>query len=301
MLDTMAHDQAAGLRTAAARRSWSVAVTSGKGGVGKTSVAVNMALALAKSGERTCLVDGDLGLANVDVLLNLHPRHSLEEVVTKGLSLDEVAVRGPAGLEVIPAASGVEALANLNATRRQLLVGRLHQRSIRPDITILDTGAGLSRTVLTLTLAADEVLVVTTPEPTALTDAYAMIKVLTQRRPELPLRLAVNLVEQAAQAREVHGHVDRIVRRFLGREIALAGWIPRDACVERAVREQRPLMLYFPYARATEAIRGMAERLTRRAMPADRPEFWHRLVESADEACGTTSGTQTQSEAKHEG
>ncbi len=301
MLDTVPRDQAAGLRTGASRRSWSVAVTSGKGGVGKTSLAVNLALALAKAGERACLVDGDLGLANVDVLLNLHPRHSLQEVVTGGLSLDDVAVRGPAGLEVIPAASGVEALANLSAVSRRLLVDRLQKRSARPDITILDTAAGLSRTVLALTLAADEVLVVTTPEPTALTDAYAMIKVLTQRRPELPLRLTVNLVEQAAHAREVHGHVNRIVQRFLGREIALAGWIPRDACVERAVREQRPLMLYFPYARATEAIRGMADRLTRRAVAGDRPGFWHRLAESAEEACATPAGTQTGSEAKHEG
>jgi flagellar biosynthesis protein FlhG len=284
MLDTVARDQAAGLRTENSRRAWSLAVTSGKGGVGKTSLAVNLALALAQSGERTCLVDGDLGLANVDVLLNLHPRHSLREVVTKGMSLDEVIVRGPAGLEIIPAASGVEALANLGEVSRQRLVGRLQSRASQADLTILDTGAGLSRTVLALTLAADEVLVVTTPEPTALTDAYAMVKVLTQRRAELPIRLIVNLADQAAQAREVHGHVDRIAQRFLGRSIPLAGWVPRDACVERAVREQRPLMLYFPYARATEAIQGIAARLGHRGASEARPGFWQRLVESAEES-----------------
>jgi flagellar biosynthesis protein FlhG len=288
MLDPVPRDQAARLRATPPPRSWSVAVTSGKGGVGRTSLAVNLALALAKSGDRTCLVDGDLGLANVGVLLKPHPRHLLREVVTQGMALDEVVVQGPAGLEVIPAASGVEALANLSVANRQLRVSRLRQRCAPPGVTILDTGAGLSRTVLALALAADEVFVVTTPEPTALTDAYAMIKVLTQRRPELPRRLVVNLAEHAAQAHEVHGRVDRIVQRFLGREVPLAGWIPRDACVERAVREQRPLMLYFPYVRATEAIHGIASRLARRAEAGDRSQLWGRLIESADIACEAT-------------
>jgi flagellar biosynthesis protein FlhG len=236
MIQTMPCDQAARLRgEGSPRRSWSLAVTSGKGGVGKTSLAVNLALALAQAGERTCLVDGDLGLANVDVLLNLHPRHSLREVILEGTPLEDVILQGPAGLKVIPASSGVEALANLSPTARQFLVKRLQGLSPRSNVTILDTGAGLSKTVLALTLAADEVLVVTTPEPTALTDAYAMVKVLTHRRPSLPVRLIVNLVEHAAQAREVHGHLERIIQRFLRREVSLAGWIPRDGCVERAV------------------------------------------------------------------
>jgi flagellar biosynthesis protein FlhG len=285
MLETVPRDQAARLRQALpAQRSWSLAITSGKGGVGKTSLAVNLALALAQAGERTRLVDGDLGLANVDVLLNLHPRHSLRDVVTAGMPLEEVILEGPAGLEIIPAASGVEALANLSRVARQFLVNRLQNLSLGTGVTILDTGAGVSKTVLALTLAADEVLVVTTPEPTAITDAYAMVKILTHRRPSLPLQLVVNLAEHASQAREVHEHLDRIIRRFLHREIPLGGWIPRDACVERAVREQRPLALYFPYARATEAIRGMAARLARKASSGDSREFWQRLIESSEVA-----------------
>jgi len=133
--------------------------------------------------------------------------------------------------------------------------------------------------VLTLVMAADEVLVVTTPEPTALTDAYAMIKVLNQRRPDLPVQILVNLADQATQAREVYEHLARIVSRFLGREIPLAGCVPRDPCVERAVREQRPLILYFPYARASEAIRGLARRVAARRGAASRGDFWERLVE----------------------
>ncbi|HYL81042.1 MAG TPA: MinD/ParA family protein [Candidatus Acidoferrum sp.] len=281
--DALPLDQAAGLRAPGpARHSWTVAVTSGKGGVGKTSLAVNLALAFAQTGQRPCLVDGDLGLANVDVLLNLHPRHSLGDVVSGAMALEEIVMPGPAGIQVIPAASGVEALANLAAPARRALRGRLEGLGALADVTILDTGAGLSQTVLSLVLASDEALVLTTPEPTALTDAYARVKVLTQRRPGLPLGLVVNLADSSAHAREVHGHLDRIIRRFLHREVPFLGWIPRDGCVERAVREQRPLALYFPYARATEAIRELAGTLGRRRPAEISAGFWQRLVESSE-------------------
>jgi flagellar biosynthesis protein FlhG len=276
-------DQAMKLRRAAVPRSWTLAVTSGKGGVGKTSVAVNLALAWAQTGQRTCLLDGDLGLANVDVLLNLHPRHSLRDVVAGTKTLPEVVLDGPAGLQVIPAASGIEALANLTESARRGLVQSFEALGSLGELTVLDTGAGISRTVLSLVLAADEALLVTTPEPTALTDAYAMVKVVTQRRPELPIHLVVNLVDHVAQAREIHGHLDQITRRFLQRELPLAGWIPRDGCVERAVREQRPLSIYFPYARATDAIQRLARGLAARRLAAGAPgEFWTRLAASTE-------------------
>ncbi len=281
---TKFRDQAAGLRRVPGRPFWSVAVTSGKGGVGKTSVAVNLALAFSQAGQRTCLLDGDLGLANVDVLLNLHPRHSLSDVVSGTKSLHEVMLPGPAGLQVIPATSGVEALANLAGADRRALVERLQGLGGLADVAVLDTGAGITRTVLTLVLAADRAVIVTTPEPTALTDAYAMVKVLTHRRADLPLSVVVNLVEHGDQAREVHGHLDMIIRRFLRREIPLLGWIPRDGCVERAVREQRPLSLYFPFAPATEAIRKIARSLGAQGPgPAGTGQFWTRLAGSAEE------------------
>ena len=282
-MQTQYADQAMKLRRSAVPQSWTVAVTSGKGGVGKTSVAVNLALAWAQTGQRTCLLDGDLGLANVDVLLNLHPRHSLRDVVAGNKTLPEVVLDGPAGLQVIPAASGIEALANLTESARRALVQRFEALGSLGELTVLDTGAGISRTVLSLVLAADEVLLVTTPEPTALTDAYAMIKVVTQRRPELPIHLVVNLVDHVGQAREIHGHLDQITRRFLQRELPLAGWIPRDGCVERAVREQRPLSIYFPYSRATDAIQRLARGLAARRLAAGAPgEFWTRLAASTE-------------------
>jgi len=273
-------DQAAGLRGASASpRCRTLAVASGKGGVGKTSLAVNLALAWAQAGRRTCLLDGDLGLANVDVLLNLHPPYSLRDVVAGTRRLEDVMIEGPAGLRVIPSASGVEALADLDAEARSALLSELQGLDDMAEIAVVDTGAGISRTVLSLILATDEAVIVTTPEPTALTDAYALVKVLTQRRPGLPLYLAVNQVAHAAQAREVHGHMERIVRRFLRREIPLAGGVPRDGCVERAVREQRPFVLYFPYARASEAIQALARTLeARRATPDAPGQFWTRLA-----------------------
>ena len=215
----------------------------------------------------------------MDVLLNLRPRYSLRDVVAGAKTLEDVVVKGPAGLQVIPAASGVEALANLPAPARRALLARLQGLGSLADVAVVDTGAGLSQTVLSLVLAADEALILTTPEPTALTDAYAMVKVLTMRRSGLPLRLVVNLVEGVAQAREVHDHLDRIVRRFLHRQVPLLGWIPRDGCVERAVREQRPLALYYPYARATEAIQGLARTLGGRQLAEAPGEFWRRLVD----------------------
>lgn len=279
-------DQAARLRNPLqGRRAWTVAVTSGKGGVGKTSLAVNLALACAQAGQRTCLLDGDLGLANVDVLLNLHPRHSLGDVIAGTLSLEEIVLPGPAGLRVIPAASGVEALANLPEKARRSLLSRLRGVGSLADLTVLDTGAGISRTVLSLVLASDEALILTTPEPTALTDAYAMVKVLSRRRADLPLSIVVNLADHAEHARGVHAHLYRIIRRFLGREIPLAGWIPRDTCVERAVREQRPLSLFFPYARATESIHRIARTLrARRLSPSAAEDFWARLAAFTENA-----------------
>ncbi|MFB3817272.1 MAG: MinD/ParA family protein [Candidatus Methylomirabilales bacterium] len=277
-------DQAAGLRARpASPAGFTLAVTSGKGGVGKTCLAVNLALVLSQAGRRTCLFDGDLGLANVDVLLNLRPHGSLRDVLLDGRRLAEVVTPGPAGLQVIPAASGVEALATLAPAARRALGGALVEAGWLADVTILDTGAGISATVLRLVLAADQAALVTTPEPTAITDAYAMLKVLSQRRPALPVALVVNMAEEGGQAREVHAQLARIAGRFLGRDLPLLGWVPRDGCVERAVRVQRPLALYFPHARATESIRALARQVDRGTPPAG-PGFWGRLLEPVEEA-----------------
>jgi MinD-like ATPase involved in chromosome partitioning or flagellar assembly len=186
-------DQATGLRALAARRrafdpgrrlgetTRVVAVTSGKGGVGKTSVAVNLGVALARRGKRVIVLDCDLGTANVDVMLGLHPRYSLQHVLSRQRRLDEVAVTGPSGLRIIPGGSGLPELANLTDERREELLAIFAQLDGHADILLLDTGAGISANVLRFVVAAGEAIVVTTPEPPAVTDAYALIKVASQQ------------------------------------------------------------------------------------------------------------------------
>ncbi len=259
-----------------------IAITSGKGGVGKTSLAVNLGLVLAGQGHRVAIMDGDLGLANVDILLGINPAYDLRHVVAGEKELAEVVVTGPSGLRVIPASSGVASMADLGEADRGRLVERLRRAGDLADLLLIDTGAGISRTVLSLVLAADEVLVVTVPEPTAITDAYALIKVIGQERPDLAVRLVLNMVEGACEAQEVYANLQRIIRRFLKCEVGFAGFVPRDPCVPRAVREQKPLSVYFPYARATQCVAALAADLAvapARAKGTPAPDFWGRLVQ----------------------
>jgi flagellar biosynthesis protein FlhG len=283
-------DQAAGLRERARpaaiglRRPGmrTIAITSGKGGVGKSSLAVNLGLALAGQGHRVAIMDGDLGLANVDILLGINPAYDLRHVVSGEKELAEIMVTGPGGLRVIPASSGVASMADLGEADRARLLERLRAAGDVADLLLIDTGAGISRTVLSLVLAADEVLVVTVPEPTAITDAYALIKVVCRERPGLPVRVLLNMVEGAREAQEVYGNLHRIIQRFLKCEAGFAGFVPRDPCVPRAVREQKPLSVYFPYARASQCVAALAADLAAapaRGKATAAPDFWGRVVQ----------------------
>lgn len=238
-----------------------LAVTSGKGGVGKTNVAVNLAIALSQRGRRVVVLDGDLGLANVDVVLGLCPRYSLYDVVVGERTLPEVMVEGPANLRVIPGGSGIAELANLDGGSRQRLVESLRLAERETEFLIIDTGAGIGKSVMSLLLAADEVIVVLTPEPTSLTDAYALIKVLAQGRLHRWVHLVVNRVASAVEAQQVLRRLNTVVSRFLGIELRFLGFIYDDPAVARAVAHQQPLLLSYPRSRAAEQFRLMANRL----------------------------------------
>lgn len=256
-----------------------IAITSGKGGVGKTSLAVNLGLLLAGEGRRVALFDGDMGLANVDVLLGLTPKFTLRHVVDGQKELRDIMLPGPNGLQVIPASRGVEAMAHLAPAEQVRLVERLGQLEGLVDILLLDTAAGISPNVLSLLLAADETIVVTVPEPTAITDAYAVIKVLSRHRADPRAGILLNMVEGAAQAEELFEQLQRVIRHFLQVEVRFVGHVLRDECVGRAVCEQKPFSICFPYARASRSLVDLARTLTAPGLRVSQPEpFWDRMV-----------------------
>lgn len=255
-------DQADGVRrlagpaTAPARV---IAVTSGKGGVGKTNLAVNLSIALATLYRRTVLVDLDLGLANADILFDMNPRHTLADVVAGRRTLGEVSVPVGNFLKVIPGASGMATLANLAEADRRTLVSAVEEACRGAQFVILDTGAGISRAVTSFLAAADEVLVVTTPEPTAVVDAYAVIKLLSMEASRGEIGLVMNMVRSAEEAdRFAHG-IASTAAKLLGAYVGRRGHVVQDPLLVEAVRRRRPVYLDDPQAPSSRGIRSIAE------------------------------------------
>ena len=259
------------------RRASVIAVTSGKGGVGKSNVAVNLAIKLASAGKKVVLLDADLGLANADVLCNIDLPHNLSAVIARKKELHEVMVKGPGGFSLVGGASGLARMADLTDADRQRIVRALGELEAHADIILIDTGAGISPNVLSFTRAADHVLVVTTPEPTAITDAYAVVKVLHRDAgPTAPdtiggggagggaerrISLFVNQVRSPAEARVVHERIAKVARQFLGVSVYDAGHLVTDECVPSAVRARTPFVLASPASRASHCITQLAMRL----------------------------------------
>jgi flagellar biosynthesis protein FlhG len=244
-----------------------IAVASGKGGVGKTNLAANLAVALGRQGLRVCVLDADLGLANLDVIFGLAPRLSLLHVLRGERRLPEIVVDGPAGVLVIPAASGFEELTALGASERIRLLDEVDALDLGLDMLLVDTAAGISGNVLYFTAAAAEALVVITPEPTALTDAYALMKVLATRYGRREFLVAVNMAAGAADAEAAFARLARVAERFLAVRLEYQGYVPHDDAVPRAVRNQVPVVLAAPSAPASLALAQLAQRLGGRPVP----------------------------------
>ncbi len=243
------------------------AVTSGKGGVGKTFVAANLAAALARAGQRVLVLDADLGLANLDVVLNLAARVTLHDVFTGRATLDEALQPAPGGFTVLLAGSGLVEYSRMTPEVRDKLLDVIAQVRPRFDQVLLDTGAGISDVVLFTVSLADEVLVVATPEPTSLTDAYATIKVLASTQAARPMRLLVNQVQRKGEARAVHNQLQQVLDRFVNPELAtplkllLIGEVPLDAAVRASVQQRQLLMEALPGSAAAVALVAAAGRL----------------------------------------
>jgi flagellar biosynthesis protein FlhG len=239
----------------------SLAIASGKGGVGKSMLAANLAIALGERGARVLLVDADFSQANLDLLLGVHPRWDLQHVLQGEKTLEEIVVDGPAGVRLIPAASGAPELTDLDDYRLECLWRGMSQLESDADVVLIDTASGVHRTVTWLCRAAREVLVVTTPEMPAFSDAYALIKLLQQQGLTQPPHLVVNRTDGAEEAEEVAHRLRLVARRFLSLELSLWGSVPSDPAVARALRLQQPLLTAFPQAPVSAAIRALSEHL----------------------------------------
>ena len=277
-------DQAEGLRRLSGLRRRTarvLAVTSGKGGVGKTNISVNLALALAAAGRRVVLVDLDLGLANADILLDLTARYNLSDVISGRRSLDEVLVTAAPGLRIVPGASGVERLANLGDGERAALVASLDTLCAGADYVLFDTGAGISRNTTSFLAAADEVLVVTTPEPTAVVDAYAVIKLISLVGDHGNLGVIINMAENAEEAGRFSRGIAMTANKLLNAYVRELGYVLQDPHVAQAVRRRRPVLLEHPGCPASRCLRDLAARITAgsAARPgAERVGFIRRLL-----------------------
>lgn len=241
------------------RKKRIIAITSGKGGVGKTNIAVNLALVLCEWGHKVTLLDADLGLANVDIVMGINPPRTLSQVVRGECKLTDI-VYSVHGIKVIAGGSGLEELAMLPESEIMYLFQDAAQ--INSDFFVIDTGAGLSSQVISMALAAEEVLVVTTPEPTSLTDAYALIKVLVRQKRDLILYLVVNRVTNNKEAEQITANFCQVVKDFLAANVNYLGYIPEDRLVKTAVTRQQPLLLTFPSAPASQKLRAVAAALS---------------------------------------
>lgn len=239
-----------------------IAIASGKGGVGKTWLGITLAHALAGTGRRILLFDGDLGLANVDVQLGLQPTADLSAVIAGRLRLERVIQHhAPSGFDVIPGRSGSGRLAGLDDRRLDTLLQQLHQLAGRYNLVLLDLPAGVDRGVRRLLACADRALIVTTDEPTALTDAYALIKVMREDGNAISTEVVVNLAASLEAGRAIHAGLAEVCRRFLGAVPGLAGVIRRDPRVAEAIRVQSPLLLRHPSCPAARDVESLARRL----------------------------------------
>jgi flagellar biosynthesis protein FlhG len=259
-----------------------IAVTSGKGGVGKTNFSVNVGIALAKLGQRVLLVDADLGLANADVVLGVTPKFHLGHVLSGQKQVSEVIQEGPAGIKILAGGSGDYKLANLSERSLESCVSSFNEVQKDLDFIIVDTGAGLSRSVLKFVLAAGEVIIITTTEPTSITDAYGIIKVVATTDPNIPLWVVVNMTRDEAEGRQVMERLTTVSQRFLGIALANIGFITWDQTVSKAVKEQQPFIIGHPRSIVAQDINQIAKNILNRSVNiknSGAKNFFERLLE----------------------
>jgi len=238
-----------------------ISITSGKGGVGKTNIAANLAYLLAKMRKRTLILDADCGLANIDLILGLTPKYNLSHVLKGEKTLKEAIINGPGGIKILPSSSGIQEMSSLTAAQKLFLQDELNVLPSRPDFMLIDTGAGINENVMYFNMVAGETIVVVTPEPTSLTDAYALIKVLYQRHAKKRFRLLVNMVKTEQEAKEVFLRMAQATNHFLNLAIEHLGYVFHDENIAQAVKQQTLLAELYPTSISVNCLRKVAEKL----------------------------------------
>ncbi|WP_317931700.1 MinD/ParA family protein [Halioxenophilus sp. WMMB6] len=245
-----------------------VAVTGGKGGVGKSNLSVNISIALAEMQRRVVLLDADLGLANCDVLLGIKSTRNLADVLSGACDLRDVLVDGPGGIKVVPASSGVQQMTQLNAQQHAALINAFSSLDQQLDVLVIDTAAGISDTVVSFVTASHEVVVVVCDEPSSITDAYALIKLLSTEYHQTRFRVVANMTRTLTEGQNLFNKLQMVCDRFLDVTLQYIGQIPFDENVRKAVQKQTPLLTYAPRSRAAQAIRSIAQKVVEWPLPS---------------------------------
>jgi len=291
-------DQANSLRQLAAKGKIAktplkvYAVTSGKGGVGKTNITANLATSMARAGRRVLVIDADLGLANTEIILGVKPRYHLGDLLERNLNIEDVLVEGPAGVMLLPAGSGVHELSQLTDQQKLRFVEALDPIEDMFDVVLIDSGAGIGDNVQFFVGAAQEAILVVSPEPTSLVDAYAAVKVLSQRAGVRTFNVIVNPIVDELAARGIFQKLTAVTSKFLEAKVRHMGYVPRDENMQRAIMAQRPVCEMFPSSPSARAIVTVAARLMEeRFQPTNAVEggmklMWQRLFRDAQAIAG---------------
>jgi len=259
-----------------------LAITSGKGGVGKTNIVANLGYAFAAMGKKVLILDADMGLGNLDVLLGIAPKYNLSHVFSGQLPIESIIEEGPGNLKILPASSGIQELTHLSAEQKILILSALDGLVEDIDILLIDTAAGISSNVMDFNVSAHEIIVVVSPEPTSITDAYALMKVLSLKYAEKCCKLLVNMVANVQEGLDVYRQLELVTHRFLDIDVEYLGCILYDEKVPKGIKRQKLISELFPGAKASKCFAELAKKMSQ-AAPTSKPKgntnfFWHHLT-----------------------
>ncbi len=244
-----------------------IAITGGKGGIGKTTLSVNLGIALAQSGKKTYLLDADFGLSNVDVMLGLKPQFSLMDVIENRASLQQIILQGPAGLHIIPGASGLQRMVDMDARDYGGIIASFQTLATQLDTLLIDTAAGISDSVIRFAVAANEIMIVVCDEPTSLADAYALIKLLHLQHGVQRFRIIVNMSSSLYEAKKLFAKLTNVTDQYLNVVLHFLGWVPEDELVRKAIKQQSAVMEAYPSSKAAQCFITIANHINKLPLP----------------------------------